>query len=443
MKTFFTSKADHILLKMIVVGVLIIIMLLPIGLIQSLVEERQAYQVELKEEVYKKIGGVQSVTGPVLALPYTKKDGKSDRIYILPQDLRVRGEIQAEEKGRSLYNAPVLLSQLHFEGNFVIENMESLHIQTDKIKWNEVEVLVSVPFLQGIKNEVILKFNGTDYNLLSKEMGNEASLLGSALVAQVDINPQTSIFNFSIDLNLSGTEGLLINPIAKRNDIELKTEWKNLSSVGNYLPTKKEIVENKTNVHWNVFDYNRNYVPMWIGENNSFRSEAVGLEFIYPINQYQLVTRSVKYAIVFIVLTFAVFFLVEVLSRKRIHPIQYLLVSSALVLFYTLLLAISEHIGFELAYLFASFATISLITAYCKTMFKSLRNALKMGVFLTALYLYLFVMLQLDELALLFGAIGLFIVLAIIMFFLRNVNWYKDKASSNSGVEDVDNKDNI
>ena len=136
---------------------------------------------------------------------------------------------------------------------------------------------------------------------------------------------------------------------------------------------------------------------------------------------------AVKYAIMFIVLTFVVFFLLELLSKKRIHPVRYLLVSCALVIFYTLLLAISEHLSFDLSYLISALATTLLITAYSTTMFKSMKQAGMMGLFLAMLYVYLYVILLQESMSLLLGAVGLFIALAIVMFVLRKVNWYNDK----------------
>jgi inner membrane protein len=165
---------------------------------------------------------------------------------------------------------------------------------------------------------------------------------------------------------------------------------------------------------------------MWSGKNNEFTQSLLGIDLRQPIDHYEKSMRSAKYAVLFIALTFLVFFLVELISHRRIHPFQYLLVSFALVLFYCLLLAFSEHIGFNRAYLVSAAAIIALITAYSKTIFNSLRQTAIMAVFLLALYTFLYVLLQLEDMALLFGSIGLFVALAAIMYASRKVNWYKE-----------------
>ena len=167
---------------------------------------------------------------------------------------------------------------------------------------------------------------------------------------------------------------------------------------------------------------------MWIdGQANSFDDASFGVNLVDPVNHYQQNMRSAKYAIMFIALTFVVFFFVEILTKKRIHPIQYLLVGLALILFYSLLLSISEQINFGIAYLIASLATIGLITAYAHSIFKNKVQTGALTGMLALLYIFLYVILQLEDVALLIGSIGLFIILGVIMFFSRKINWYKEE----------------
>ncbi len=206
----------------------------------------------------------------------------------------------------------------------------------------------------------------------------------------------------------------------------MNSNWSTVAFIGDFLPSTREINDEGFSASWNILDYNRNYVQMWIGENHT-NVPTIGLELKYAVDQYKMSMRSVKYAIMFILLTFVVFFLVEIITKNRIHPIQYILVSFALVLFYTLLIALSEYINFHIAYLISSIAIVLMITLYVRTIFSKLSHALIIGAFTTGLYTYLYIMLQLEDMALLIGAIGLFAALAAIMYATRKVDWYKSK----------------
>lgn len=435
MKTKFSVSTDMIFVKVIVVAVLIAIMLFPINMVQSLIEEREENQKVVNTEISQKIGGVQRIMGPVLVFPYLTEENKVSYFYYLPDEFRVDGDVNTEARSRTLYKTLVYQSDLHFKGAFSQPALEKLNITQGKVQWNDAFVLLGIPYLQGIKNKIVFNLNGKDFDIQQGVKSN--TILESGLTVNIPIDPSVPKFDFSFDLKLSGSEGLYITPIGKDNKIHLKSPWETVSFTGDFLPGEKTVTKEGFDAQWNVFDYNRNYVQMWIGSNNLLKQSSLGVEFKYPVDQYQMTMRSVKYAIIFIVLTFVVFFLVELLSRKRIHPVQYLLVSCALVLFYTLLLAISEQLGFELAYLISAFATVALITAYSKTMFKNVKQACMMGGFLAVLYLYLYIVLQQENMSLLFGAVGLFIALAIVMFALRNVDWYKKKEEAVTDADEI------
>lgn len=425
MKTKFGVNTDMIMVKVIVVAVLVAIMLFPINMVSTLIEERENSQKEVQNEISQKIGGVQQITGPVLVLPYLTEANKINYSYCLPDDFLVKGNINTEARQRTLYKTLVYQSDLAINGSFSFPDFDKLNIKQEQVQWNDAFILLGIPYLQGIKNKIVFNFNGKDFDVQPGVKAN--TVIDSGLTVNIPIDPSVSKFEFSFDLVLNGSEGLYITPVGKESKIHLKSPWETVAFSGDFLPGEKTVGKDGFDAQWDVFDYNRNYMQMWIGNNNLLKQSSLGVEFKYPVDQYQMTMRSVKYAIIFIMLTFVVFFLVELLSRKRIHPVQYLLVSCALVLFYTLLLAISEHLGFKLSYLISAFATVALITAYSKTMFKNIKQACMMGGFLTILYIYLYIILQLENMSLLFGAVGLFIALAIVMFALRNVDWYKKK----------------
>lgn len=435
MKAKFGINTDTIFVKVIVAAVLVVVMLFPINMVRVLIEEREDSQKAVQSEISQKMGGIQRVTGPILVLPYLTEANKISYSYYLPDSFNVDGDINTEARKRTLYESLVYQSDLHVKGAFSLPDFGKLNIKQEQIQWEDAFFLLGIPYLQGIRNKIVFNLNGKDFDIQPGVISN--IVLDSGLTINAPIDPSISKFDFSFDLVLSGSEGLYITPVGKESNIHLKSPWEIVSFSGDFLPGEKTIGKEGFEAQWNIFDYNRNYVQMWTGNNDLLKQSSLGVEFKYPVDQYQMIMRSVKYAIIFIVLTFVVFFLVELLSRKRIHPVQYLLVSCALVLFYTLLLAISEHLGFGLAYFISAFATVTLITSYSRTMFKNIKQACLMGGFLIILYAYLYMILQLENMSLLFGAVGLFIALAIVMFALRNVDWYKKSEVSATDNEDV------
>ena len=359
--------------------------------------------------------------------------------YFLPDSFNVEGNIKTEERSRTLFKTLLYQSNLHVSGTFSLPDYAKLNIKPEQGMWDKAFVLIGITYLQGIKNKIVFNVNGKPQIVQPGIKIN--SFVSSGVTVETPLDPAINNYDFNFELALNGSEGLYFNPVGKESTIHLKSPWNTVSFDGNFLPTERTVNKDGFDAKWNIFDYNRNYVQMWIGDNDVLKSSALGLDMKFPVDKYQMTMRSVKYAIMFIVFTFVVFFLVELLSRKRIHPVQYLLVSSGLVIFYVLLLGISEHLSFGLSYLISSSATTILISLYSITMFRSTKQAGMMGLFLAGLYTYLYIVLQLENLSLLFGAIGLFIALAIVMFVLRRVNWYNDDNKSDQ-IADEDSNHN-
>lgn len=444
MKTKFDIGVNMIFVKVIVVTVLIAVMLLPINLVRSLVEEREGNQKAVQDEISQKWSGIQTISGPVLVLPVQSGTDKNQNVitnyaYFLPDRFNVEGNIKTEERSRTLFKTLLYQSNLHVSGTFSLPDYAKLNIKPEQVMWDKAFVLIGIRDLQGIKNKIVFNVNGKPQIVQPGIKIN--SFVSSGVTVETPLDPAINNYDFNFELALNGSEGLYFNPVGKESTIHLKSPWNTVSFDGNFLPTERTVNKDGFDAKWNIFDYNRNYVQMWVGDNDVLKSSALGVDMKFPVDKYQMTMRSVKYAIMFIVFTFVVFFLVELLSRKRIHPVQYLLVSSGLVIFYVLLLAISEHLSFGLSYLISSSATTILISLYSITMFRSTKQAGMMGLFLAGLYTYLYIVLQLENLSLLFGAIGLFIALAIVMFVLRRVNWYNDDNKSDQ-IADEDSNHN-
>lgn len=422
-KTFL--KKNTITAKIVLVAVLILLMLIPISMIKSMIKERESNKTAEQKELGMKWGGRQLITGPILVLPYYALDNQIMYAYILPDEFDVDGDIKPEERTRGIQKVLSYQSTMRFEGKFNFPSINKLNIDSSRILWNKSFFQIGITNLQGIKNKFDFKVNNQSQNIETGVKNDD--ITKSGLTITYPLNPENKKeLNFNFDLTLNGTDGLHIIPIGKQTHVHLISTWKSVSYIGEFVPTEKMTGKKEINAQWDVYDYNRNYTQTWLGSNTELQNTALGINFLLPVDHYQKTMRSVKYAIMFIALTFLVFFMIELLSKKRIHPIQYLLVSFALILFYSMLLAFSEHIGFGWSYLLSAIAIIGLITAYSKSIFQDKKQTVFMAIFLVALYVFLYVVIQLEDMALLLGTIGLFVALAIVMYTSRKVNWYKE-----------------
>lgn len=443
---------DSTLVKGIIILVLTVLLLIPITMVQSLIEERSSLKSTVTEEISSVWGGQQSLLGPILVVPYEKKSnvivGKdandkdiysttTEYAYFMPDTYNVSSELKVEERSRSIYNVLVYQSHNQISGTFDYPNPSELDIKEEMI-WENAVMVFQVPHMQGIKNKIDFVINGKSYKPTPGITTN--AIISSGMSVKVPLNEMNKEkINFSFNLDLNGSEKFKIASIGKQNTIKMNSDWNIVSFIGDTFP-QREIDENGFRAEWSVFDYSSRQPQMWTTGYYTDMSlyydniPSVGVELKYSVDQYQMSMRSAKYAIMFILLTFAIFFLVEIVSKTRIHPVQYTLVSFALILFYTLLIALSEHIGFQLAYLIAAIAVVLMITLYARTIFKKLSHALAMGAFVTLIYIYLYVILQLENMALLIGAVGLFIALGAIMYALRKVNWYKEENDDQENI---------
>ena len=238
----------------------------------------------------------------------------------------------------------------------------------------------------------------------------------------LDSIPENMSFDFDISLN--GSEQLMFAPIGKITNVNLNSPWKEPSFDGVFLPKKRTIGENGFTANWKVLHLNRNYPQSWVGTKHHVNNSSFGVNLRLPVDVYQKSMRVAKYAILFIVLTYLVFFFVEILNHILIHPIQYILVGIALVLFYILMLAFSEQMNFDLAYILAALMTIGLVFLYCRSILKSWALSLMTASILLILYGFIFIIIQMQDFALLFGSLGVFLILAVTMYFSRKVDWF-------------------
>jgi inner membrane protein len=364
-------------------------------------------------------------------IPYLKeirKDSSSKPIevvqylYILPAKLKVDGNIQPEQRNRGIFQIVVYNSNTKLSGNFDLGEIKNLGISKNKVQFDKAKFIVGINDLRGLEKQIELNWNGN--KILFDPGVPNYQLVESGINAGINIDTtQSEIVDFNFELALKGSQKLYFTPVGKETDVNLQSSWTNPSFEGSFLPDSREVTESGFSANWNILHLNRNY-PQVFTENADISSSAFGLDLLLPVDNYQKSYRSVTYALLFIVFTFLVFFFIEIMNKVFIHPIQYLLVGVALVIFYSLLLSISEYLPFNLSFLISMVLTIGLIAGYTKTILKSNRlTGLLVGI-LTILYVFNFVIIQMQDYSLLIGSIGIFLILAIVMYTSRKIDWY-------------------
>jgi inner membrane protein len=422
-------ERNRIILKGFLITALVILLLIPTFLIQGLINEREGRQHEAVAEVSSKWANAQTVTGPVISIPYlyNTTDAKGNMVrarsdlFFLPSKLDIQSKVVPEERKRGIYKVIVYTSQLQLKGRFPAFDVKSLNVTREDVLWNEASVFFDVSDVRGLKEEVMLNWLGSSIGLAPAKFSNRQ--FKSSLSAALPLN-DSIIGNggeFSLSLDLKGSEDLQFVPVGKETSVNVQSKWPDPSFNGNFLPDERVINDSGFSASWKVLYLNRNYPQQWKDATYELEKSSFGVSLLVPVDAYQKSSRSVKYAILCILLTFTAFLLIELIYNKVIHSLQYVLVGFALCIFYTLLLSISEYIVFNAAYLIAAIATIALITLYVKSILQSGRMALFIGLTLTILYGFMFVLIQSQDYALLMGSVGLFIIIALVMYFSRRI----------------------
>ena len=436
-------EKSKILLKGLIVGGLVLVFLIPTYYVKNLIEEREARQKEAIAEVSSKWATKQNIAGPVLVLPYleTFQDSSKAAIrhyaYFLPDNLDIKATVQPQQRSRGIYKVVLYNAQVNMSGSFSSLPLEKMKVNPATVLWNEAFVKLNITDPKGLNEE--LKIQWKDSVLLLSQQGTDAPYNGEGLTAAVpglNADHLTAI-QFAMQIPISGSEQILFTPVGKTTNVKLDAKWQHPSFTGDVLPQSWSQDSSGFTASWKSFSHKRDFPQQWKGgtyttetsgrdfevSNYKMGNAAFGASLFIPVNGYQKTMRSVKYAVLCILLTFAAFFLMDVIHKKSVHHFQYGLIGLALILFYVLLLSFSEYIGFNTSYAIAAIATIGLIGWFVKGLLSSGRLSFFLSVVLLFVYSYVFTILQLQDYALIIGSIGLFITLAVIMYFSRKIQW--------------------
>lgn len=435
---------SKVIVKGIFIGILVILLLIPTFFVTGLIEERERRQKEAIAEVSSKWAGRQVISGPVVVLPYWTNiiDANNKMVvtrqsaYFLPEELSAQASISPQERSRGIYKIILYQSDIALAGSFRNITLDKLKIPADKVIWNEAYVKMNIADTRGLNEELKLKWNDTTLEFAPQTF---TDALPDGMTAPLNIRSEADLqqIRFSSQININGSEQLLFTPLGKTTTVGVHARWPHPSFTGSMLPQQSSITRDSFSATWKSLAHKRIFPQQWTGSPyttsmqgmdrgssvSNINASDFGVDLFIPVNGYQKTLRSIKYAVLCILLTFAAFFLIETAHRKNVHPFQYGLIGLALVLFYLLLLSISEYTGFNIAYVIAAVATIGLIGWFVKGILDSGRLSVFLSTILLLVYVYVFTILQLQDYALLFGSIGLFLSLAAIMYFSRKIRW--------------------
>lgn len=426
---------------------LIVLLMIPLLMIQGVIDERSHFRAEVRQDIARSWTAAQSVTGPILVVPYIRhyqeriwddnlkryvmKSMQADqRLYLLPENLQIQARVQTDERRRGLYAVPVYSSRLKFSGHFTVDALQELEQQLkegESIQWQEAFVDVAITDKRGVMSTPFMLWGEQSLPFVA---GTQMEHLGSGMhtmVGALSHRPsQEYPFHFEVELN--GMEKLHFTPVGRNTSVQMQADWPHPSFQGRFLPKQYELNEQGFSALWNVSAFASDmdsilsqclHEPCRNIDTNHF-----GVSLYQPVDIYQQTERSVKYAYLFLVLTFVGFFLYEVMRSLRLHSMHYLLVGLALSIFYLLLVALSEHIAFVWAYVLAAVACTGLIGFYTSALFSRRSHALYLSLGLMVLYALLFGLLRSEENALLMGTLLLFVVLSLVMGLTRRLDWF-------------------
>jgi inner membrane protein len=422
-------------------------------MIAEVISDREQTRDAAVGEVTSKWGGKQVLIGPWIVVPYdvvsveeVGDGGPVERrvtryASFLPDQLDVSGSLIGEERYRGIYEVPVFRTELEFSGRFARPTFTGWSVAEGAQRWDRAFLAFRVSDAGAILNKASISWNDREIDFhpgvgegYSHQAGIHVPLTGAL---------KGDDFAFSFDLQLNGSEGLFFAPYGKQTSVNITSNWPDPGFDGQWLPDAREIRGDGFTARWHVPFLGRNYPQRWRSDESVDQvvgDSLFGVRLVTMVDNYRMAHRSVKYEFLFLVLTFATLWLFEVLSCVRIHPLQYLLLGAAMCLFYLLELSLAEHIGFLGAYVVASSMVVSLMASYSRFVLGTTARAGIAGLVVGLLYSFLYILLSSQDYALLAGALGLFVALALVMFLTRNVDWYGDQAPGDGPTQDADSR---
>ena len=440
-------------IKLLVVSFLALLMAIPAFFVASIVEDRTTRAKDVMQEISTHVGGQQTFLGPVLTIPYTvppsyKGGAVATGVYIvfpIQGDAAVR--VRTEERRRSLFKVPVFQADLKFDAAFDLAGVPSAAPTDAVLDWSRAGIVVGVSNAHGALADGTLTTNGKTVTFVPTESVANASTeqrlpLTYLGVKAGDVAQPNATFRVNAALRFSGAQRLAVLAYGKTSHLAVEGDWPSPSFDGAFLPVKRAVSAQGFSGEWLVPFIARGVRAE--GTNvavSNLDGAALGVSLIEVADPYQSVNRSLKYLPLFVGLVFLAYFVFEVTARKRVHPAQYVLVGLAQLIFYLLLLSLAERIGFDWGFLVAGGATVLLLSANASWIFASRVQGLRALVVFSMLYVFIYLLLRLEDNALLAGAVASFMAVAAVMYFTRKMDWYSSIPSGGEQTTAVAEKE--
>jgi inner membrane protein len=454
------SYSVQITSKLALILILTLILLIPKFAILELVQERLEYYNQVIEEVSQGWGREQYLTAPVLVIPYKTKVKKEkgetvmieQLLVVASDDCNINSSLDTIMKKRSIYDILLYKTNSTITGHFALDDIprrdNSMIIEPEK-----AFIALAIGDIKGLDGKVDFAINGNkipskmglqgltvyvqkntnvDYQSSSTPLENNhySKILENGLHVPfpISINGNQK-YNFELKVILKGSKSMNFIANSLNFKAQLKSTFPHPSFVGDYLPEHTTSAKG-FDATWNILEYNNNISPFYQNcKSLSINDCLIGISIKPLLNHYVSTYRAGKYMVLVIVLTFLSILIIELTNKHRVHIFQYTLIGIAIALFFILLLSFSEVTGFTYAFIIASFATIGLTYMYCTSVFNDRRSTLMVVILQVLIYGFIFSILRMEETSLLFGSIGLFIILACTMYFTRSIQWYEDPKS--------------
>lgn len=435
---------NSITFRILFICTIVLLLLIPMNMVESVIYERGYLYRQASSEIAASWGNEQQLMGPVLTLPYVNSvvassgwstDHKNK--HLQADDMTINANIEAQIRYRGIFKVPVYTASIHVSGEFYLPSSQ----EDDHVQLSEGIIQIPIQGSRSIKEPINFSWDNEEVALTAERDAdsNDTVIFSATLPEKLLGKNQKHLFEYHV--TLAGSELFSILSSAKHTQVKIDSNWPSPSFYGVHLPTQHDISDDGFTAIWDLTDLitELHHEDMEKMSTSWFASESrFGLKLIQPVDTYQIVTRATKYAVLFIGLTFLIYFFVELFEKTLLHPIQYLFVGIANCIFYLLLLSLAEHIAFTAAYFISAAASITLIALYSKSILKSRAKATLVFGVLAGLYSYLFVTLRSEGFALIIGSVGLFSILGLAMYLTRNIDWHKMDTGSRKDEANYD-----
>ena len=430
---------NEVVIKIVVLFVLMMLSLIPLGLIWTVVADRARYRDRVVQQVAQTSARAQVMTGPILVMewPGRRSVGTTGQVrdsvdqieeqLVFPDSLSIHSTVGVETRQRGIYRVPVYRAISRFAATFTVPTKLEAPLGFTPSGPPRARIVFGVSDSRGLRITPALKSGDTPLKVTAN---TQLPWLTQGFSAPFELTDGLSTATIVADIDLTGTDRLGLIPIGTNTEVTMESNWPHPGFTGGFSPDERDISATGFRARWRLSRLaTGDPLALATGTPGSRQPEThakdIGIRFVQPVDVYQQSERAAKYGVLFVSLTFVAFFLFETLRRLKIHPIQYSLVSAALAIFFLLLVSLSEHLPFALAYGVAAAGCVSLLVFYAGHVLGAIKRGLGFGALLATLYILLYVILQSEDYALLLGALLLFAALAAVMVITRRVDWYR------------------